>query len=334
MKLLLTGATGFVGRNFLLQAIQRGEYEEIILPIRSVEKLQAQFIGDGFDYIPKVIRPVVGTAGQWNLDHVEVNHVVHCAGTVFERARDGYFKVNVEGTLKLLGSLAKADKIILLSSQAAAGPCTSPDQFKNEKDQDEPVTWYGESKLEMERRVKEQFPQLNYAFLRPPWVMGPRDIASLQLFKMVRTRVHLKPGLKPKYYSFISVDDLVAAIFSALKHSDWTDIRHEKFYVCSDTIFSDKELIASTAAVSDRRGVLVKIPHPVVKVITQVVDAVPALRSRLPTLTVDRSHEILPERWVISPERFSKSFAWRAKDSLQTTLKSMHDWYLKTGKLL
>ncbi len=334
MRLLLTGSTGFVGRNFLLSALKRGIYQEIILPIRSPEKLQAQFVGDGFDYIPGIIKPIVGSSHDWNLKNVTADHVVHCAGALFERDRDDYFKINVDGTLGLLRSVPTAKKIVILSSQAASGPCAPLQDIKTEADKDEPVTWYGQSKLEMERRVSEEFPQLNYLFLRPPWVMGPRDSATLQLFKMVKSPLHLKPGMKPKFYSFISVDDLTEAIFTTLAREDWSDIRHQKFYVCSEVVFTDKELIASTAQVSSRKGVLVKIPHPVVKVITRVVDAVPALRSRLPTLTVDRAHEIWPERWVVSPESFSKRFAWKAKDSLQTTLKSMHDWYIKSGKLM
>ena len=52
MKLLMTGATGFVGRNLLLELLRKQIYETIYLPVRSEAKLKDQLKAEGFDSLP------------------------------------------------------------------------------------------------------------------------------------------------------------------------------------------------------------------------------------------------------------------------------------------
>lgn len=105
MKLLLTGSTGFVGRSFLISAIRSGRYDQIFLPVRSKEKLNAQLAGDGFEVLPKGVTPIEGSAYDWNTQTIgEVDHVVHTAGALFANCRQEYFETNVEGTVRLLES--------------------------------------------------------------------------------------------------------------------------------------------------------------------------------------------------------------------------------------
>jgi len=335
MTLLLTGATGFVGRNLLLRVLAEKKYEKIYVTVRSLEKLRAQFLGDGFDAIPTNVIPVVGSAHEWKIPaSVGFDHVIHCAGVVFGRDRREYFGVHVDGTLKLLREIGNPERVLILSSQAASGPCPPGHECKSEADVDAPVTWYGESKLEMEKRVVAEFPNMNLLILRPPMVLGARDQATLPLFKMAKKPVHLKPGMRAKYYSFISVDDLVGAMLAALDGQiDWVGLERRHFYVASPEVFSDSDLIAGAASAVDSRGVLLRVPQPLLKMVSHVVDRVPAWRRGVPSLTLDRVKEIFPDRWVVSAEGFQTRFKWRAKDSLQSALRSTVQWYQKTGQL-
>src|SRR5688572_8498260 len=100
MKLLLTGATGFVGRNLLLRAIDL--YEEIYVPVRSREKLLAQLKDEGFAGLPSNVKPILTEAPSWKFDGVPpVQHVVHSAGLISGVSRDDYFRTNTEGTRTL-----------------------------------------------------------------------------------------------------------------------------------------------------------------------------------------------------------------------------------------
>lgn len=337
MILLLTGATGFVGRNLLLRALKDGRYRRILVPVRSREKLKAQFSGDGFDEIPSSVVPIVTAAPEWAMDFATLgtpDHVVHSAGVIFARERSEYFRTHVDGTLSLLRQLPGDPKVLILSSMAAAGPCPGDRSERNEEDVEAPVTWYGESKLEMERRVDAEFAAMRTLFLRPPLVLGARDQATLPLFKMVRGPVRFKPGLKRKYYSFIAVNDLVGAIFAALESDvDWRALPYRQFFVAAERPVTDGDLIESSSRVSGRQGVMLSVPQPLLRGVAQLVDRVPALRKRIPSLTRDRVREIWPDRWVVSPLAFEKLFRWKAVEDLTTVLGAARDWYVRTGQL-
>ncbi len=334
MKLLLTGATGFVGRTLLLRALREGRYSEIHVPVRSTEKLRAQLVGDGFDTIPSVVRPLEASAPDWNFsDLPRMDHVVHSAAALFAGSRQEYFRTNVDGTLALLRTLPAPGKVVVISSMAASGPCPPETAVRSEQDADRPVTWYGQSKLEMETRVRREFPSLPVVFLRPPLVFGARDqSAILPLFKMVKGPVRLKPGFKEKHYSFISVEDLVSAIFAALA-GEYRGVAGCHFFVAASQPVTDKDLIASASRAQGTRGVLLPIPQPLLWVASQCIDRVPLWRKLVPSLTADRAKEIWPERWVVSSKAFEEKFHWRATETLDSSLAATRDWYVRTGQL-
>jgi nucleoside-diphosphate-sugar epimerase len=333
MNLLLTGATGFVGRNLLLEILQRGDYQSIFVPVRSIEKLKAQFLGDGFDTIPSKVIPIETSAPRWDLGAArEITHVVHGAGLLFSKKKEDYFKTNVEGTLQLLSQVKGAKKIILLSSQAASGPCLPNQKCKTENDSDQPVTYYGESKLEMEKKVKAQFPELPIVIIRPPMVLGPRDQATLPLFKMVKFPIQIKPGRETKFYSYIGVSDLVEAILKVLQ-SDKPMAPQSLYFVANENPTSDRELLETAAKASGSAGFIVPLPQSLLKGFTRVLHKLPYLRDMIPNLSPDRSKEIWPNRWVVSSDRFMSQFQWRSKESLEKTLQQTYLWYKQTRQL-
>lgn len=335
MRLLLTGATGFVGRNLLLELLKRDRYEEILLPVRDPQKLRSQLQEDGWCNLPKQLFPIRCSAPDWGLKNVRVDHVVHSAGTLFGQCEADYFNTNTEGTLNLLRSLGEPpSRVVVLSSLSASGPCPPGLAAKCERDEDSPITWYGRSKLEMERRVRAEFPDWNVVFLRPPMILGPRDQATLPLFRMAGGLVQLKPGWRPKHYSFIAVDDLVEAILVLLDpRRDWPSLSHPHFFIASPSPISDIDLLLGAAKVSSRKGRLVPVPQTLVRAVARLVNAVPAWRTAVPSLSADRAREIWPDRWVISPAAFEQHFGWQARVGLLETLGATREWYVRSGKL-
>lgn len=335
MNLLITGATGFVGRNTLLRALKEEKYDKVYVPVRSREKLLKQFEADGYAEIPSRVEVIETSAPNWNLPGIEsLDHVIHSAGTLFERNKRCYFDCNVEGTLNLFHRLPRPKRAIVLSSQSASGPCLSKQDYRQEEDEDAPLTWYGESKLEMERRLRLEFTDLNYICLRPPMILGARDQATLPLFKMAKQKVLFKPGLQPKRYSFIGVNDLVTAMFTALESEvNWDEIKGSHFFVASNAPITDRQLLRSAAQVSERNGMIVTIPHPVLWGVSRVIDSVPMWRSTIPSLSVDRAKEIWPNRWVVSSRAFQSRFGWTPSEDFMTTLNDTRAWYVKSGQL-
>ncbi len=327
MNLLLTGATGFVGRNIVLEAL--GRYDRIFLPVRDAAKLERQLSAEGIVLDGKII-PLSADPAAWP-SGLAVDHAILSAGVLFARDRDEYFQTNVDWKLRILRQLPATTKVVVLSSLSAGGPTPTGQSSRAESDPDLPLTWYGESKLAMERAIRAEFPDRFINILRPPMVLGARDAATLPLFRMARGTVRIKPGLHTKQYSFIAVEDLVEAIFAALALPSPLDLPH--CYVASPVAITDSELIATAALSARGRGVTVPVPQVCVKILSSIVDAVPALRAQTPSLTRDRAREIWPARWVVNGTRFEQFTNWRARTSLREALQAAHDHYVREGSL-
>ncbi len=331
MELLLSGSTGFVGRNLLRKLQRDRRWSRIILPVRDLEKLSSQLDGEGIRddrFVPCRV-----TGNFWELPPDSApDLVIHAAGLLFGRRREEYFETNVEGTLRLMAQLPRTARVIVLSSQAAGGPTQRGKVARSMDDQDQPVSLYGASKLTMERELRNRLgPRL--LILRPPMVLGPRDAATLPLFKMAAGAIRVKPGFKAKHYSWIDVEDLCDAILvSALvAPADWP--KHGPFYLGSENTITDSELISTAARVISARGVTLSLPQLVIQLASVVIDAVPAWRAAAPSLGRDRVREILPDRWVCDGKPFEKEFSWKPTRSLSGTLAATADWLKKQGKI-
>lgn len=334
MKILITGASGFVGRTLLLSLLKTGRYTQFVLPVRSKEKLLKQLKKENVSIEGNVLEIVETAAPHWNgLEKLEVDHLVHCAGLLFARGKNEFLTTNVEGTLELFRKVG-SEKALVLSSQAASGPCAPGQASKTEKDENLPITWYGRSKLEMEKQLSQVFKDKNYICLRPPIILGARDTATLPLFKMVKGRILFKPGFKPKYYSYISVNDLVRAIETALASTEsFQRFATREFFVASDEVITDEKLITTAAQAAEKKGVLLKVPQPLLKGIAKAIDAVPAWREAIPSLSGDRAQEIWPDRWVVSSQKFCDGFSWTSNPNLLETLKETYHWYQENGEI-
>jgi nucleoside-diphosphate-sugar epimerase len=325
MRLFLTGATGFVGLNLLLEALRSGRYEEIVAAVRDPEKLRRQLAHEGVAEIGRI-----RCLGWSDPVPAGIDHAVHCAGVLFARDRTAYFRVNVDDTLRILAALPAAARVVVLSSQAAGGPTPEGEASRTASHPDAPITWYGESKLAMENAVRAA--RHDTILLRPPMILGPRDRATLPLFRMAAGAFRLKPGLAPKTYSWIAVRDLVRGILAAL-HSN-AEAPSAPLAACAPDSITDTQLIETTAAVLGRRGRTLAMPHLVVRGLSSVVDAIPPLRAATPSLTRDRARDIFADHWVVDGSEFRTRFAAPPFASLRETLAETAEWYARAGLLV
>ena len=326
MNVLITGATGFVGRNLLLRAIERGQ--RVYAPVREESKLLAQLKAEGIETTQ--VKPLPANPLQWPT-RLPIDTAIHCAGALFERSLEPYLKTNVLWTKAVLANLPSGCPAIVLSSQSAGGPTPEGKLSREESDADDPISDYGESKLRMERMLGRSR-RSRLVVLRPPMILGPRDSAVLQLFQMAKGVIRTKPGFKKKTYSFLAVGDLLNAIDASIEAHDSLSARC--YYVASKQQFSDVTLLNEAANCLRSKGVNLPLPHALVRAASAVVDSSPPLRIKLPSLTRDRVREILADRWVVNPSLFEAATGWTAKSTLRESLAEAYRFYQSVGALV
>jgi nucleoside-diphosphate-sugar epimerase len=322
MRLLVTGATGFIGRTLVLRALRDERITGVVAPVRSDKKLRAQLAREGMTDVRK-LEILEAEAPHWDFRHIgPVDRVVHCAGVLFGRSREEYFRVNVDGTLRLLASLSGNPDAVVLSSQSAGGPTPEGHHAKKLDHPDRPISWYGESKLHMEKAVREAG-HGRVRFLRAPMVLGPGDQATLPLFRMVRGKLWTKPGRELKHFSWVSSDDLADAIDTWFEQGGELGVAH----VTSPGTITDADLMLTAGKVSGRQGKLVPIPQILLKPVAFASKFIPAIGKSVPSLTADRAREIWPNRWVIDPDPFHEATGWRGRATLEDTLARTLAWF-------
>lgn len=320
--LLLTGATGFVGRSILVEEARRGT--RILAPVRSVEKLRRQLAEEGISSAS--VTPLDTDPRGWK--GVEPTHALLSAGVLFARHREDYQRVNVDWTLQVLDALPLECCIVVLSSQAAGGPTPAGARVRDESHADSPITHYGRSKLDLEKAILRLHAHRRVTVLRPPMVLGARDTATLPLFKMASGLIRPKPGLLKKEYSFIAVEDLLDAVRVA-----WECERPGPYYIAAERSITDFELIRTAASAVKARGITVPMPQIVIRCLSLLVDTVPALRETAPSLTRDRARDIWEDRWVVDDGLFRQTTGWTSRHDLRHSLQSAYDFYVRSGML-
>ena len=186
MKVLLTGASGFVGSHVLDSLRARGIAVAVLLRPTSDKSFLQQHLGSveirtGSISDPHSLRPAMEG----------ITHVIHCAGLTKARRISEFYQINHAGTRNVVEAInARADQVqrlVHVSSLAAAGPALASAPAREENPPN-PVSEYGKSKLAGELVVRQKC-RVPFTVIRPPAVYGPRDAEFLRLFNAVERTI-------------------------------------------------------------------------------------------------------------------------------------------------
>lgn len=198
-EVLITGATGYVGRH-LTAAVAKSGYGAYIL---------TQAPTPLFQDIPSVVSIIGDISDVFEIPE-SVETIYHCAGVIYNEKE--MERVNVEGTKNII-SLARKNncKLIYLSSAGIVGKTNK--RIIDEETPCHPHNPYEVSKYKAEVLVQTAIEEgLDAQILRPTTIFGPRmnDNSFLQLVQSMRSGLYKNIG--EGMYNIIHIDEVVKAL--------------------------------------------------------------------------------------------------------------------------
>ena len=218
--ILVTGASGFVGRAVVARAVADG------VRTRAAVRVLPDVPVAGAEYVSGL--ELTSTSG-WLPALAGVDVVVHTAARVHvmrELAADPlaeFRRVNVDGTLRLARDAAAAGvrRLVFVSSIKVNGEATEPGQAFRATDVPTPVDPYGVSKLEAEQGLREIAEQvgLEVVTVRPVLVYGPGVKGNLAtMMRWLVRGVPLPFGAIDNARSLVALESLVDLLLVCATH--------------------------------------------------------------------------------------------------------------------
>ncbi len=285
MRVLVTGATGFVARAVIPLLIERGHTVRAVVrrpgvTVPGVEDVVA--VGD------------IGPATNWGSALEGIDAVVHLAARVHvmkDKATDplaAFRRVNTAGTRVLAEAAAVAGvkRLVYLSSVKALADESRPEPLSEETSPD-PHSPYGISKLEAERALAEISTRtgLEVVVIRPPLVYGPGVGGNFRkLLQAVDRGIPLPFGALDNRRSLIYVGNLADAILECLTHPQAAGGR---FLVHDGRPMSTAELVRAMADALGKPARLFPVPLSLLARLARLARREPVLDRVAGTLVVD-----------------------------------------------
>lgn len=274
MKILVTGASGFVG-----SALCARLASDKIPFVGAVRKrgVEPQFeIGE------------LNGRVDWSKALYGCDAVIHLAARVHmmtDKASDplaAFRVVNVEATLNLARQAIDQGikRFVFVSSVKVNGEETRQGAAFSSSDEPAPLDAYGQSKLEAEMALLElsRSSDLEIVIVRPPLVYGPGVRANfLNLMQLVKFGAPLPLGGIHNCRSFVALDNLVDLLVTCVHHPLAVG---NIFMVSDDSDVSTSELIQMLAAAMERRLFLLPVPTRILSA-AAVMLGKPSIASRL-----------------------------------------------------
>lgn len=325
MKVLVTGATGFIGSFVAEYFLNEGcDVRCTVRPTSNLRWLKDKpftIVETTFETPESLKEAVEG-----------VDYIVHIAGTIAEFNFQGYLRGNRDVTYNLLRAAEiynpSIKKFLFVSSQTAVGPSLAIDMPVDETTECNPLTRYGRSKLEAEKEVlkfKDIFP---VTIVRLPAVYGPRDTALVDMFRIVRKGIAPIIGFGEKYISIIHSDDVARGVYLATVNEQTNG---EILFLSSDGSYSWSYLIKEMQKAIGKKAIVIRIPHFIVFVAGFLSQLFGYISGKAPVFNYEKAKDFTQKYWICSAEKAKRILGFRQEVSIGEGFRSTYKWYVDNG---
>lgn len=319
-RVLITGASGFVGYHIVEEALKNNL--DVFAAVRKTSNIDhlkgfpISFTSPDFSDVNSIKK---------DLQENKYNYIIHCAGLT--KARDdkeyneinGYYVQNIARAIT--ESKLRLKKFVLISSLAAQGPLKSLYGAISESTIASPITAYGNSKLLGETLLKG-FTSINYTVLRPTGVYGPRDKDIFIFFKQLSKGIEPYIGNIEQRLSFIYVGDLAKASIKALHCGPQTT------YNLSDgNCYNRYDLGRVAKEILGKKTIKVVLPLMLVKSIAKISMIYGVLKNKAVVLNVEKIKDLVAVNWCCDIEQAKTALGFYPEFDLKAGVAATIDWY-------
>ena len=327
-RILITGASGFIGSFLVEEALSRGmETWAAVRPSSKRKYLQDErihFIEPDYHYPDRLrtqLAAVKAASGKFD-------YVVHCAGTT-KCADDRQFdKVNFGQTKLLADTLRELDMVprqfVFISTLSVFGPVHEQDGAPiADSDTPAPNTAYGRSKLKAERYLQSlaDFP---YLIFRPTGVYGPRETDYFLMAKSIRSHIDFAAGFRRQNLTFVYVKDVVQAVFRGIEKG----VTHKAYFLSDGETHTSR---AFSRLIQKELGVRFVLPLTcplwVLWLVSQATGFVAALQKKASTLNPDKYKIMKQRNWRCDIGPAMNELGYRPEYNLERGVRETIAWY-------
>ena len=321
-KVLVTGASGFIGSTLIDRLLELGNYE-VYAGVRKsssrkyLQNLNIKFMDVAFSNPEKL---------KAQLEEEKFDCIFHFAGLTKAKNLKDFDMVNFELTKNLVDAIDdKITKLIFLSSFAAHGPGEEVNFTKAKvSDENKPNTAYGRSKLKAENYINSNF-KGKYVILRPTGVYGPRETDYFVFFQTIDNHIEPYLGFVPQHLTFVYSKDLVEVCIKAFE----SEISGKTYFVSDGKMYLDSEYAAISKQVLNKKTLKLKFPLFIVKWISSFLDVLGGMIGTQFTLNKDKFSILAARNWDCDIDDLKKDLDYEPKYDLQRGVEETIAWYKK-----
>jgi nucleoside-diphosphate-sugar epimerase len=252
MNILITGATGFIGRH-LASRLAKGSHRVRCLVRDNSDISCLRDLNVDLFYADLLSKDSLGVA----LDKVDV--IYHLAGEVYSRKKDDYYKGNILATQNLLEACRERSpkRIIFLSSLGVYKPIVT-ETLLTEESECKPITFYGKSKLDAEELIKKS--NIPWVIIRAPVIYGPFQPTVLNRFflnAMYKRGIYII-GDGNNLRSLCFIDNLIEGLVLL---GNKANIEGKTYILSDDSPYNFNQIIMTISAVIRRKIRIIYLPY-------------------------------------------------------------------------
>lgn len=339
MKILVTGASGFIGSFIVEEALRRGM--ETWAAVRRSSK--RDFLQDERIHFIELNLSSQQQLEEQLRDH-QFDYVVHAAGVTKCLNSQDFYKINTEGTKNLVRALINLKmplkRFVYISSLSIFGAIREQQPYKEilESDTPQPNTDYGRSKLQAEQWLIANSQQLiansqspfPYVILRPTGVYGPRERDYFMMAKSIKQHTDFAVGFQRQDITFVYVLDVVQAVFLACEKG-----QTGRKYFLSDGLVYQSATFSNLIRKELGNPWWIRVTAPIwlLRVITFFGDKWGHITGKISALNNDKYNIMKQRNWRCDIEPARRELGYEPHYTLAEGVPLTIKWYKENGWL-